>query len=275
MAAHTLTADQLDYFASFGFLRINAALGTTEVGDITGEADRLWREDFGREPSPSEQIMQGGFVERSDRLFELVDHPAIHGALSAVLGEDMVFCGSEGNRGVAGLPTAHNWHADRRGAAELGLMRVKVMIYLSPMTESNGALRVIPGSHRAPLHVELLDFNNRQTEADPRYFGVGSREVPAHVIETTPGDVVMFNQSLCHAVYFTDEPVRRYIALKYAARPRNEEEWTLLGPADSEIFAPHARTRDSQRPRVRKMVDPLLKAVAAARPPNAARHHVD
>ena len=256
-----ITPDQKDFFAALGFLRLEAALDAADVEETQAEADRLWREDFGHEPAPTEQIMQSGFVERSERLFELVDHPRIHGPVRALLGDDLVFCGSEGNRGVAGLPVAHHWHADRRGKAELGLVRIKVMIYLSPMTEANGALRVIPGSHRAPMHLDLLDFNDRQTIEDPRYFGVPGRELPAHLLETTPGDVLLFNQNLYHAVYFTAEPARRYIALKYSEWPPDEEKRALLGDRAAEVFSPAERTLSCARPLVHRMVHPILGSV--------------
>ena len=261
-ALQPLSADQRECFAALGFVRLKAALAGEEVAEVQQEADRLWHEDFRRDPSPTEQIMQGGFVERSARLFELVDHPRIYGAVHSLLGDDVVFYGSEGNRGVAGLPVAHHWHADRRGAHELGLVRIKVMIYLSPMTEANGALRVIPGSHRAPLHLDLLAFNDRQTVDEPRYFGMRGNELPAHIIETTPGDVLLFNQNLYHAVYFTEEPARRYIALKYSEWPESEEQRALLGDRAAEVFSPAERALACERPLVQRMVHPILEAGA-------------
>ena len=143
-------------------------------------------------------------------------------------------------------------------------MRIKVMMYLSPMTDANGALRVIPGSHRAPLHLDLLSFNDRQAIEDPRYFGVSGRELPAHVIRTTPGDVLLFNQSLYHAVYFTEEPARRYIALKYSQWPQDEEQRALLGDRDSDVFSPAVRTLACDRPLVQRMVHPILDAAGGA-----------
>ena len=135
-------------------------------------------------------------MERSPVLLSLIDDARLYDKLQQLLGERFVFCGSEGNHGVAGSPTAHHWHADRPGAAELGYLRIKVMLYLVPMTQDNGALRVIPGSHRAPLHQALLPFNQRHVEKDPIFFGEHGSNIPAHVIDTDPGDAVLFSQTL-------------------------------------------------------------------------------
>ena len=260
---HLLTQNQIDYFGAFGFLRLRGLFDEATMGPVTEAADSLWNEDFGGQPDPTATLQQDRFAERSPALLSLIDDTRLYDKLEQLLGERFVFCGSEGNHGVAGSPTAHHWHADRPGAAELGYLRIKVMLYLVPMTQDNGALRVIPGSHRAPLHQALLPFNQRHVEKDPIFFGEHGSKIPAHVIETDPGDAVLFSQTLFHSVYFKVRPARRYIALKYASWPNSYAQFASLQRWVSGAFDPAPQLRSCERPRVRSMVEPILSAEQA------------
>ena len=71
------------------------------------------------------------------------------------------------------------------------------------------------------------------------------------------GDVVMFDHYLFHAV-FGKQDVRRYIALKYAARPETEEQYEALRPQGQDASELHDSFRHSERPRVQAMVEKLL-----------------
>ena len=260
---HLLTQDQVDYFGAFGFLRLHRLFDTATIERVISAADALWEEDFGGTPDPTASLMQDRFVERSDTLLALIDDSLLYDKLQQLMGDRLVFCGSEGNYGVAGSPTAHHWHADRPGAAELGYLRIKVMLYLAPMTEENGALRVIPGSHRAPFHQALLPFNQRHTQKDPIFFGEHGSKIPAHIIETNPGDAVLFSQTLYHSVYFTALPARRYLALKYASWPNSYAQFATLQRWPSGALDPAPQLRACDRPRLRSMVEPILAAEQA------------
>ena len=260
---HLLTQNQIDYFDAFGFLRLRGLFDEATMGPVTEAAGALWNEDFGGQPDPTATLQQDRFAERSPVLLSLIDDARLYDKLEQLLGERFVFCGSEGNHGVAGSPTAHHWHADRPGAAELGYLRIKVMLYLVPMTQDNGALRVIPGSHRAPFHQALLPFNQRHVHKDPLFFGEHGSTIPAHIVETNPGDAVLFSQTLFHSVYFKIHPARRYIALKYASWPQSYAEFATLQRWPSGAFAPAPQLRSCDRPRVRSMVDPILAAEQA------------
>jgi ectoine hydroxylase-related dioxygenase (phytanoyl-CoA dioxygenase family) len=94
------------------------------------------------------------------------------------------------------------WHVDTR-AAEARL--VKFVFYDSPLDGTCGALRVLPGSHRAP----------GTRDAEP----MDARDVPGHVLDVAPGDVIAFDPRIRHAAL--GGRVRRQVAVAYAARPQN------------------------------------------------------
>jgi hypothetical protein len=77
------------------------------------------------------------------------------------------------------------WHSD----TGIGIRGVKFVAYLEPLDAGSGALRVLPGSHRladaALGHLYSLDLD--------------VPDVPAQVLATEPGDVVVFDPMLYHA----------------------------------------------------------------------------
>ena len=79
--------------------------------------------------------------------------------------------------------------------------------------------------------------------------------MPAHVVETTPGDMVIFNQWLFHAVYGNCGR-RRNIVLKFADRATTEVELGVL-KRSPEVFNPHEALRNSHSPRIQHMTGGL------------------
>ena len=79
------------------------------------------------------------------------------------------------------------WHND----TGIAVRAVKFVAYLEPLQADNGALRVLPGSHRLPDanaalgHLYSLD--------------VQVPDVPGQVLPTEPGDVIAFDPLLYHA----------------------------------------------------------------------------
>jgi hypothetical protein len=78
------------------------------------------------------------------------------------------------------------WHVD----SALPIASVGCAAYLEPLGAECGALRVLPGSHRGELAAGL-----RRLGA----IGASAPALPAHVVETEPGDVIVFDEHLFHA----------------------------------------------------------------------------
>ena len=76
----------------------------------------------------------------------------------------------------------------------------------------------MPGSHRPPFYDHLDRLNHIQSRPEETPFGVAGPDLPGYALEVEPGDAVFFNQHLYHAV-FGKQADRRYIALKFAAKP--------------------------------------------------------
>ena len=148
--------------------------------------------------------------------------------------------------------------ADRPGDdEEISYVRLKTMLYLDGTRKDSGALRVIPGSHRMPLHGEIEPERRHQRGETVDPFGVRGEDVPCFPVESNPGDLVFFCQSLWHSV-FHGWVGRRYIALKYAPVPTADKQIaSLCHYTKGSIFEPPEFFASSDNPRARHMVDPL------------------
>jgi hypothetical protein len=253
-----LTNDQIQFFQTFGFLCLRQFFSQAEIDSFAREAESFWEQHDRRGPDESRYFHGGRFIEQRDRMRHLPADDRIYVPLKQLLGGDFIWAGSECNHGMQTGTNAHHWHADRPGTRELSYARIKIMLYLDPMRPENGALRVIPGSHRLPLHEDLQAFQDRHEESDPTFFGLRGEEIPCQILTTDPGDLLMFNHCLFHSVY-AKSGRRRYIALKFAARPTCDAHLDSLRKFQPDTFEPHDGLLTSSNPRIRRMVQGLAE----------------
>lgn len=213
----------LSSFNQFGFLHLRGVLA--DRIDVISEAFAgVWRDrgdgHHGKAHDGSARSCVVPFIDQSDVLSALLDHPVIHDAASAILGDDFAYLGSDGNYYVGDT----GWHRDGN---HRGMRFIKMAIYLDQLDASNGALRVIPGSHR-------LDDAYAQglSEILPTMPGA---EVPAVALATTPGDIAIFDHNLYHAA-FNGGTRRRMFTLNLSQRWPDEKL-----PDLQEYLATHAR----------------------------------
>jgi phytanoyl-CoA hydroxylase len=109
--------------------------------------------------------------------------------------------------------TATGWHRDIRYWSFARNDLVTVWLALGRETASNGALHVIPGSHRLDIgrhQLDELDFLRPDAPDNQPLFAQG---VP---VELQPGDVLFFHSGLFHAAGRNDsEAVKMSVAFAY------------------------------------------------------------
>ena len=259
-----LTPAQVAHFETFGFLFLPRIFTLVEMADITCEANQIWRDDLERQPDENPYQIVVPFVEERTRLAQLPEDDRIYQPIVDLLGSGFVWGGSEGHKGSFTERSLLQWHSDRPDTIGVQYCRIKVMMYLQPVHKQTGALRVIPGSHHMPLRRHLSALHQgmdgrAQNDISLRTFGVPGPDLPCHPLEVEPGDVVMFNDHLFHAVYGKQDG-RSFITLKFvkfAAEPRTERHFEILRENDSGFGLLHEAFRGSQRPRIRDMVEKL------------------
>jgi hypothetical protein len=205
-----LTEQQRSFFETFGYLAF-PGLMADRIDEIIAEFEALWESHGGgHNGKPHDGQARScifPFIDQRERLCALLDDPRIAGIAASLLGDDFNYMGSDGNyyAGDSG------WHSD--GFEQD--YRVKVALYLDPLTRETGCLRVIPGSHLPGDRYG--DWLQEQVGRSQERWGIPGREVPAVALETQPGDVVCFNQNTKHASFGGGQR-RRMFTLNFARR---------------------------------------------------------
>lgn len=189
-----LTQQQLAFFETFGFLAF-PGLFAAEIDDITTEFERVWC-DSGHIHDHQTRSGLIPFIDRNDYLCSLIDDPRIDLVVGSILGDDYNYTGSDGNYYVGDT----NWHSDR--PLDTPFRSLKIAFYLDPVDADSGCLRVIPGScHHGDAFSDSLHTVAPRSRYDrtQEVWGVRGNEVPARAVESTPGDMLLFNHKTKHS----------------------------------------------------------------------------
>lgn len=263
-----LTKGQLAQFETFGFLVLRQAFSLAEIKTIIDAADEMWAAEVGNSVGSGENSDATSvryMFELHPRLTTLVEDDRIYGVLEKILGSGFIWAGSEGQRGRVST----TWHNDRPGKNQNKYTRIKVHLYIEPTTKETGALRIIPGSHCSPYHESLEPLMNRHVEsidtasADKGNrvhllpFGVEGPDIPCYAFESNPGDIIFFHQNIFHSVYGGRGNERRYLAMKFAAKPTTDEHIRFIKAHAEYVFEPHEAFLNSESSRIRGMVETL------------------
>ena len=217
----TPTREQLAFFDTFGFIKFPGAF-RDEAHRIIEAFEGVWASHGGGHNEQGHDYKRRSailpFIDQSEYLSALIDHPLIDGFASAVLGPDYNYTASDGNFYVGDT----NWHSDNFAQ---NYVNIKVAFYLDPVTRDTGCLRVIPGSHRqGDRYADALHEVVPQStvnHAEERW-GLHGSDVPAYAIESVPGDVLIFNQAIKHGSWGGSDR-RRMFTINFSERYRDED----------------------------------------------------
>ena len=224
-----LTQQQKTFFDTFGFLSFPGLL-KDDITAVIGAFESVWSQrGGGHGGKPHDGKARScivPFIDQHERLCALLDDPRILAIGNSLLGDDFNYMGSDGNYYVG--DTA--WHSDGWQTVEKHL---KIAFYLDPLTRDSGCLRVIPGSHR--VGDTFAEGLQQQIGRSQDNWNKHGRDVPALALETTPGDVVVFNHNTKHAA-FNGSTHRRMFTINLAQRYTEERL-----PALRDYISGHAR----------------------------------
>ena len=192
-----LSEQQMGFFGTFGYLSF-PELMADRIEEIDREFEAVWAAHGGghngRPHNEKARSCIVPFIDQSEVLCSLLDDPRILGIASSILGDDFNYVGSDGNFYVGET----GWHSDGARKPE-DPMHIKIAFYLDPLTRDIGALRVIPGSHHfGDGYADTLSHEIRNSQ---ELWGLHGRDIPAAILETQPGDLVMFNHNTKHAAF--------------------------------------------------------------------------
>lgn len=216
-AAGPLSRADVDHYATRGYLVLPQLFTGPEIAALVAEAHRLEAEaDRSRDDvivEPDSDVVRSVFrVHRDSPVMRtFISDPRLAGAARQLLGGDVYIHQSRVNFKAAFEGKSFPWHSDfETWHIEDGMPRMRALsasILLTPNTEHNGPLLVIPGSHRRFVRCvgETPADHFRQSLRKQEY-GVPAREALVQLAEQggyascigPPGTVVLFDCNLMH-----------------------------------------------------------------------------
>ncbi|MGE0871670.1 MAG: ectoine hydroxylase [Kofleriaceae bacterium] len=216
-AAGPLSSAQVETYAERGFLVLPQLFSPAEISQLTAEATRVLdtadrtRDDVIIEPG-SDTVRSVFRVHRDSAVMRrFVADIRVAGAARQLLGGDVYIHQSRVNFKAAFEGKAFPWHSDfETWHIEDGMPRMRALsasILLTPNTEHNGPLMVIPGSHRRYVRcIGETPTNHFRQSLRKQEYGVPDREALTALAGDGgyascvggPGTVVLFDCNLMH-----------------------------------------------------------------------------
>jgi len=199
-----LRAEDVARFQTFGFLVLRRFF---EPAPLADEIDRVMNDGL----LSSHGLTRSGQIHfqyvpmmtsRTPASLSLLDRT--EAIAVAVLGGAVLPTRAKGVRYFGNSP----WHVD----SELPVPSIGILAYLGQLAPENGALMVLPGSHRPEFSNAIREYGG---------FDLAASAMPSHAIRTEPGDVIAIDEHLFHAS--TGGIVRRQWRTDFVVDPIGRE----------------------------------------------------
>lgn len=224
-----LTPAQLASYDQNGFLIVPELFSQEEVASLLAECERMAaaadtsRDDLIIEPTGGAVRSLFRIHQESPALARVVAEPRLAGAARQILGSDVYVHQSRINFKPAFEGEPFSWHSDfETWHIEDGMPRMRALsasLLLSPNTEHNGPLMVIPGSHRTFVRcVGRTPENHFRQSLRRQEYGVPHRDAltelwqKSGIASTTgpAGSVVLFDCNILHGSGGNITPLPRH-----------------------------------------------------------------
>jgi ectoine hydroxylase-related dioxygenase (phytanoyl-CoA dioxygenase family) len=198
-----LSPQQITYFRTFGYLKL-PGLFANDADELIQSFEEVFRdqevdmESYVELHNNDRRRIVFSILSKHPRLNALLDDPRITGLVTQLLGDSWEFADSDGNL----FDCESHWHADTYGAP-MTQHHLKLSFYLDPLRADSGAIRVIPGTNDWTSEYALkLRRSFQHAEDISGTFGVDPRDIPAVVLESDPGDLILWDYRTIHASYY-------------------------------------------------------------------------
>jgi ectoine hydroxylase-related dioxygenase (phytanoyl-CoA dioxygenase family) len=211
-----ITRQQVTFLETFGYLRL-PGLFADEIDEITDAFEAVFADAANARMDTNAELHRNDrrviipqFVDKHPVLARLPADERVKEIAQMVLGDDAEYAESDGN-----LAFCHSeWHADTYGAP-LEQRHIKISFYLDRLRDDSGAIRVLPGTHFwKGGYARGLRGTFREFGKTREVFGVDSTAIPATVIDSDPGDILIWDYRVIHAS-FNGLDRRRFFSVNF------------------------------------------------------------
>lgn len=189
----SLTAEQAEAFGADGYFLKGRALTAEHAAECRARVEAM-EQELGEDCNVRMKIKAHVVAPW---MVDLARHPVILDAVESLLGPDILLFGSSMFAKAANSDKFVSWHQDSAYYGIDPTDSVTVWLAFTPSNQSNGCLRVLPGSHLAP------DFEHDETY-DPKNLLARGQTIrgidddSAVYLELEPGEFSMHHVRTAH-----------------------------------------------------------------------------
>ena len=237
-----LTQEQITSYQDKGYIGIEGVLNCEEVEALRRVTDEFVEKSravvesnavFDLEPdhsadSPKLRRLKSPVVQHQV-YNRVLNHDRILDIVAQLIGERIRTNGDKLNMKSGEFGSPVEWHQDWAFYPHTNDDLLAVGVCIDDMTEENGCLLVVPGSHKGPIYDHHLDghFAGAVTVDDFDY-------TAAEKIELKAGGISIHHVRTLHGSLPNTSPnPRRLLLLQYCAG----DAWTMVPPGDWESFS--------------------------------------
>jgi non-heme Fe2+,alpha-ketoglutarate-dependent halogenase len=141
--------------------------------------------------------------------YDLALHPRVVDAAEVVLGPDLLVCSTLVICKYPRDPGFVAWHQDGTYSGLHATPTTSAWIALSPSTDANGCMRVIPGSHRRGILPHLNTYAPRNLLGHGEEIQVEVDEAQALSLTLAPGELSLHHNNIIHGSQASRSDVKR------------------------------------------------------------------
>jgi ectoine hydroxylase-related dioxygenase (phytanoyl-CoA dioxygenase family) len=236
-----LTHEEIEAYRERGYMAVENVLTTEEVEELRRVTDEFVEKSRLATQHTDVFDLEPGHTATHPRLRRIKDpinhheayarairHTGILGIVGQLIGPGIRTNGNKLNMKSAGFGSPVEWHQDWAFYPHTNDDLLAVGVCIDEMTLENGALLVIPGSHRGPVYDHHQHGRFCGAVTDPAFKPEGA--VP---VEVPAGGISIHHVRTLHgsAPNLSDQP-RRLLLFQYCA----VDAWPLTGIGDWDAF---------------------------------------
>jgi len=226
-----LSQEQLTSYLENGFLRVPSVFTPEEMSVLNADcyaivsSERAHSDGNVSELNSEATRVSFGIDLDSDAVAAVVRVPRILDPVHQVLGDRVYLFQTRINAKMGRLGEGYPWHTDFANWINDGVQHgsindmITISVLLTESTPENGALQVVPGSHRhgvGDLYFDTESVGYQSYNAPESYVHKVLSDTDPVYIEGQPGDIVLFAPEIMHGSEENHSDVdRMYLMLIY------------------------------------------------------------
>ena len=259
MKNHKLTKDNIEFYHNNGYLAIQNILTLKEILELRKVTDEFLEksrnvskhtEIFDLEPGHSQETPKlrrlKNPIEHHELYNRIVRHNKILDIVSQLIGPGIRVFGTKLNMKSASFGSPVQWHQDWAFYPHTNDDLLAVGVCIDDMSIENGALMIIPGSHKGPIldHHQEGSFCGAVT--DPNFSDIGA--IP---MELLAGGITIHHAKCLHGSAPNNSGApRRLLLFQYCST----DSWPLVSGENWEMFNDNIlRGKANNQPRLEKL----------------------